>query len=51
MAHILDGLGFVELGKESAYLVEQVGSNPTSIVLFKEPFQSLMPKPDYRLAL
>jgi hypothetical protein len=38
-AHVLDGLGFVKLGKDGTYLIAQVGSNPAGIVLFKERFK------------
>jgi hypothetical protein len=50
-AHVLNGLGFVEMGKDGAYLIAQVGSHPVSIIPFKEPFQALMPKADYHTAL
>src|SRR5206468_1836271 len=50
-AYIVDGPGFVELAQNRAHLVEQVGSNPAGIVLFKEPLQALMPKADYHIAL
>lgn len=45
-AHVLDGLGFAELGKDRPYFVEQVGSNPSRIVLLKEPLQALVPEAD-----
>ena len=50
-AHVLDGPGLVKLTHNGAYLVEQVGSNPARIILFEEPLQALMAKPDYHPAL
>lgn len=44
--HVLNSLGFAELGKDGTYLVDQVGSNPFRIVPFEEPFQALVPKAD-----
>jgi hypothetical protein len=49
--HVLNSLGFAELGKDGTYLVDQVGSNPFRIVPFEEPFQALVPKADYHTAL
>ncbi len=50
-AHVIDGLGFVQLGEDGAYLIEQIGTNPAPIILFKEPLQALVSKPDYHTAL
>jgi hypothetical protein len=46
--HIVDGCGFIELGKDSVDLIHEVGANAGCIILLKEPFQALAPKADYR---
>jgi hypothetical protein len=45
-SHVLNRGGFVELDQDGSNLIEQVGPNPARIVLFKEPFQALMPEAD-----
>jgi len=50
-AHVLNGPSFVELAQDGAHLGKQVGSNSAPIILFEEPFQALMPKPDDHFVL
>jgi hypothetical protein len=50
-AHVLNGLGSVELCKDGTYLVAQGGPNLTGIVLFKKTLQTPVPKADYHIVL